>query len=175
MDTRALQTLSLPRGINFKFLLQPHKIYEELGFSSLTEMKGDYTTDSHYITYMYFFNLGVKGLSEKINSTAIIMLWRKTMLFFWEIRQTWIPRPKYKLNRFFFSLALWRWEATCPCAHFSPHSAFSLPGCESQTKVAVVLHCITQLLDGTVSARSLLVWTITGQVQGMNAGIPEAR
>ena len=45
----------LPRVINFKFLLQPHQKYniaqyEELGFSQLTQMKDDYTTNSRYIT-----------------------------------------------------------------------------------------------------------------------------
>ena len=71
-----LLTLSLPRVINFKFLLQPHHKsyttqYEELGFSSLTQMKDDYTINSHYLTYtfslqevgrMYFVSSGVKGL-----------------------------------------------------------------------------------------------------------------
>ena len=47
--------------------------YEELGFSYLTQMKDDYTTNSHYLTYtflfrkvgrMYFLILGVKGLIE---------------------------------------------------------------------------------------------------------------
>ena len=51
-------TLSLPRVINFKFLLQPHHKcyttqYEELGFSSLTQMKDDYTINSHYLTYTF--------------------------------------------------------------------------------------------------------------------------
>ena len=41
-----LLTLSLPRVINIKFLLQPHQkyyitLYEELGFSSLTQMQDD--------------------------------------------------------------------------------------------------------------------------------------
>ena len=47
---------SLPRVVNFEFVLQPHQKYyitqnEELGFSSLTQMKDDYTADSHYLTY----------------------------------------------------------------------------------------------------------------------------
>ena len=40
------------RVINVKFPLQPHQKYyitqyEEFGFSLLTQMKDDYTTDSH--------------------------------------------------------------------------------------------------------------------------------
>ena len=72
-------TLSLPRVINLKFPLQPHQKYyntqyEELGFSSLTQMKYDYTTNSHYITYtfslfevgrMHVLSLGVKGLTRQ--------------------------------------------------------------------------------------------------------------
>ena len=62
--------LSLPRVINFKFLLQYHQKYYitqygEFGFSKLTQMKDDYTTNSHYITFlfrkvgrMHSFNLG---------------------------------------------------------------------------------------------------------------------
>ena len=56
-------TLSLPRVINFKFLLQPHQKYfiteyEELGFSWLTQMKDDYTTNSHYLTlYIYLWKV----------------------------------------------------------------------------------------------------------------------
>ena len=71
-------TLSLPRVNNFKFPLQPHQKYhitqyEELGFSSLTQMKDDHTTNSHYITYTFslldvgrmpFLSLGVKGLRQ---------------------------------------------------------------------------------------------------------------
>ena len=62
--------------INFKFLLQPHQEYyitqyQELGFSQLTKIEYDYTTNSHYLTYIFlyktlgertFLNLGVKGL-----------------------------------------------------------------------------------------------------------------
>ena len=73
-----LLTLSLPRVINLKFPLQPHQKYytaqyEELGFSSLTQMKDDYTTNSRYITYtfsllevgrMHVLSLGVKGLRD---------------------------------------------------------------------------------------------------------------
>ena len=69
--------LSLPRVINIKFLLLPHQKYyitqfDELGFSRLTQMNDEYTTNSHYLTYtfffkkvgrMYFLNLGVKGLN----------------------------------------------------------------------------------------------------------------
>ena len=44
--------------INLKFLLQPHQKYYitqygELGFSYLTQMKDDYTTNSHYLTYTF--------------------------------------------------------------------------------------------------------------------------
>ena len=47
---KTLLSLSLPRAINLKFLLQPHQKYyitqyEELGFSYLTQMKDDYTTN----------------------------------------------------------------------------------------------------------------------------------
>ena len=70
-------TLSLPRVINLQFPLQPHQKcnisqYGELVFSYLTQMKDDYTTNSHYLTHiflfrkvgrMYFLNLGVKGLT----------------------------------------------------------------------------------------------------------------
>ena len=47
--------------------------YGELGSSSLTHMKDDYTVSSHYLSYtfllrkvgrMYFLNLGVKGLTH---------------------------------------------------------------------------------------------------------------
>ena len=64
--------------INLKFPLQPHQKYyntqyEELGFSSLTQMNDDYTTNSRYITYtfslsevgrMHVLSLGVKGLEH---------------------------------------------------------------------------------------------------------------
>ena len=57
---RYLVTLSFPRVINFKFPLRPHQKYyitqyEELGLSSLTQMKDDYTTNSHYLTYVFLF------------------------------------------------------------------------------------------------------------------------
>ena len=53
-------TSSLPRVINFKFPLQPHQKYyitqyEELGFSKLTQMKADYTTNSSYQPHTYTF------------------------------------------------------------------------------------------------------------------------
>ena len=53
-------TLSLPRVINFKFRLQPHLKYyitqcEEHGFSQLTQMKDEYTTNSHYLTHTFLF------------------------------------------------------------------------------------------------------------------------
>ena len=55
-------SLSLPRVINIKFLLQPHQKYyitqdEELGFSYLTWMKDDHTTNSHYLTYTFLFKV----------------------------------------------------------------------------------------------------------------------
>ena len=70
-----------PRVINFKFLLQPHQKYcitqyEELGFSSLSQMKDDCTTNSHYLTYTFFFrkvgamNLGVEGLNLATSQQA---------------------------------------------------------------------------------------------------------
>ena len=41
-----------------KFPLQPHQKYyitqyEELGFSKRTQMKDDYTTNCHYLTYTF--------------------------------------------------------------------------------------------------------------------------
>ena len=50
-------TLSLLRVINSKFALQPHlkyyiTQYEEHGFSSLTQMKDDYTTNCHFQLYI---------------------------------------------------------------------------------------------------------------------------
>ena len=63
-DCRSLSrpTLPLPRVINFKFPLQPRQEYyitqyEGLGFSSLTQMKDDYTTNSHYLIYTFLFKL----------------------------------------------------------------------------------------------------------------------
>ena len=46
--------------INFKFLLRPHQQYyitqyEELGFPQLTQMKDDFTTNSHYLIYTFLF------------------------------------------------------------------------------------------------------------------------
>ena len=70
-------TLSLPRVINVKFPLQPHQKYNitkygELGFSLVTQIIDDYSTNSHYFTNKFlfrrlgecstFFNVGVKGL-----------------------------------------------------------------------------------------------------------------
>ena len=48
------------KGINFKFCLQPHQKYyimqyEELGFSSLSQMKDDYTTNLHCLIYRFLF------------------------------------------------------------------------------------------------------------------------
>ena len=53
-------TLSLPRVIKLKFPLEPHQGYDitqygELGFSQLTQMKDDYTTNSHYMTHTLLF------------------------------------------------------------------------------------------------------------------------
>ena len=50
---------SHPRVIKFKIILQPHQQYyitqyEELGFSSLNQLKVDYTTNSHYLTHYTF-------------------------------------------------------------------------------------------------------------------------
>ena len=55
-------TLSLPRAIKFKFLLQPHQKYcltqyEELGCSSFTQMKDDYNANSHYLTHTFLFKM----------------------------------------------------------------------------------------------------------------------
>ena len=53
--------------------------YEEIGFSQLSQMKDDYTTNSQYITYtfsfrkvgrMYFLSLGVKGSNNQIARTV---------------------------------------------------------------------------------------------------------
>ena len=80
MEEFAALTLSLPRVINVKFPLQPHQKYKitkygELGFSLLTQIIDDYTTNSHYLTNKFLFrrlgecstflNLGVKGLTWK--------------------------------------------------------------------------------------------------------------
>ena len=79
-------TLSLPRAINVKFPLQPHQKYYitqhgELGFSSLTQMKDDNTTNSHYLTCtvslwkvggMYLLTLGVKGVTNPDQSLAVL-------------------------------------------------------------------------------------------------------
>ena len=51
-------TLSLPRVINCKFPLQPHQKYyitqyEEFGFSKLTQMNDEYTTNSHFRKVKY--------------------------------------------------------------------------------------------------------------------------
>ena len=67
-------TLSLPRVINVKFLLQPHQKYyitqyEELGFSKLTRMKDDYTTKSHNLTYTFFSLKGWENELFELGST----------------------------------------------------------------------------------------------------------
>ena len=72
------ETFSLLRVTNFNFPLQPQQKYyitqyEELGFSSLTQMKDECTTNSRYLSYafslskvgrMYILSLEVKGLTE---------------------------------------------------------------------------------------------------------------
>ena len=92
-------TLSLPRVINLQFPLQPHQKcnisqYGELVFSYLTQMKDDYTTNSHYLTHiflfrkvgrMYFLNLGVKGL----NSFLLTMTWSRRRRVEYDVRSTW--------------------------------------------------------------------------------------
>ena len=55
---RCFKTLSLLRVINVKLSLQLHQKYfitqhEELGFSWLIQMKEDYTSNSHYLTYTF--------------------------------------------------------------------------------------------------------------------------
>ena len=54
----------------FKFPLQPQQknyiTYEELGFSSLTQMKDDYTTNSTHLTYTFL----LKRLGECSFSTS---------------------------------------------------------------------------------------------------------
>ena len=63
VDANFILILSLPGVINFH--LQPHQKcnitqYEELGFSYLTQMKGDCTANSHYIIQSLLFRrLGV--------------------------------------------------------------------------------------------------------------------
>ena len=62
-------TLSLPRVINFKFLLQPHQNYyatqyEELSFSSLTQIV---QRNSHCITYTFLYDKFELG-SERVNN-----------------------------------------------------------------------------------------------------------
>ena len=53
--------LSLPRMTNFKFPLQPHQKYNMKNLASyLTQMKDDYSTNSHYLTYTFI----VKRLGE---------------------------------------------------------------------------------------------------------------
>ena len=74
-DLTSVLTLSLPRVINFKFLCSPTRniTSQKPGFSQLTQMKDDYTTKSHYLTYVFLFkrlgectflNLGVEGLNK---------------------------------------------------------------------------------------------------------------
>ena len=67
-----------PKSDQCPISLQPHQKYYitqygELGFPQLTQMKDDFTTNSHSLAHaflfrkvgrMYFLNLGVKGLSD---------------------------------------------------------------------------------------------------------------
>ena len=82
-------TLSLSRVINFKLLLQPHQKYyitqyEELGFSSVTQIKDDSNIDSHYTFLLKglgecnFLILGMKGLNPsrakaQVNIASIVI------------------------------------------------------------------------------------------------------
>ena len=57
LDTKTIITLSLPRVIDIKFLLQPHQKYfitsiKDLAFHSLLRWKIDYTTNAYYLTYI---------------------------------------------------------------------------------------------------------------------------
>ena len=89
----ALFTLSLLRVINVKFPLQPHQRYfithyEDLGFSQLTQMRNDFLTNSHNLTYtlsltnvgrMYFLSIGVKGLKHTGHAYIFFCLLQKGM------------------------------------------------------------------------------------------------
>ena len=70
---------SLPRVINFQIPLQPHHKYNilELGFSYLTQMKDDCTTNSHHLTHTFLFTFGrtyvLKGVTGMILYYIIII------------------------------------------------------------------------------------------------------
>ena len=75
------------RVVNFKFPLQPHQKYyitqyEEFGFSLLSQMKDDHTTNPHYLTYAFHFKtLGgctFKFGSERVNTAPLPTLTRKS-------------------------------------------------------------------------------------------------
>ena len=75
-------SLSLPKVINIKFLLQPHQWYNitkygELGFSLLTRMKDDYNV-LILTGRMYFWNLGVKVFNKRDAPTPLY-IWAKGM------------------------------------------------------------------------------------------------
>ena len=69
----------IPKSDQYQISPQPHleyniTQYEELDFSQLTQMKDDYTTNSHYLIYisllrkdgrMSSLNMGVKELMRK--------------------------------------------------------------------------------------------------------------
>ena len=66
------------RVINFKFLPQPHQKYYitqygELGISYLTQMKDDYTTNSHYLTYTYLFRRLGECILFELRSERVII------------------------------------------------------------------------------------------------------
>ena len=75
-------TLSLPRVINAKFLLQPHQKYyitqykELLAFHSLLRLGDDHTIDSHNLTIIHFSSKGWENVlfelgSERVNPGLI--------------------------------------------------------------------------------------------------------
>ena len=78
-------TLSLPRVINSKFPLQPHQKYyitqcEELDFSQRTNMKDDYTTNSHYLINFYWkgwenvlFELGGERVKRVTQHSSLLL------------------------------------------------------------------------------------------------------
>ena len=64
---------STPVGDQFQIPLQPHQKYditqyEELGFSCLTLMKDDYTTNSHYLTLMHLILKGWENVLFELES-----------------------------------------------------------------------------------------------------------
>ena len=104
------------------FPLQPHQKFnvaqhEELGFSSLAQMKDDSTANSHYLTYtflvkvgrVYVLNLGVKGLrirslefafmSKKFRSSFSANLLARLRSFHESITTTTFRRPLNTMGR----------------------------------------------------------------------------